>query len=91
MGEPAAVFLMYDPGTDAIGLRKAEPRTMNAYPLRSYSHNRYRVSAKTLCDRHQIKYDSTVQFLETSIEEGSLVANLLKTRSTAKKRKKATK
>ena len=86
LGAPAAVVLMYDPGTDAIGIRPTAPLMMNAHPVRKKASERtYRISAKPLCIKHEIKYDTTIQFLETSIEDGALVANLLKTRSTALK------
>lgn len=88
LGRPEAVYLMYDPANDSIGLKKTEPRMTNAFRLRAKgTSGNYVVLAKPLCVRHDLRFDGTVQFLETSVEGDALVASLLKTRPVRKRRR----
>ena len=88
-GRPEAVFLMYSEPTDSIAIEKADPRMDNAFPLllKNASRN-YTVHLKPLCDRHEIKYESSVRFLDIAIEGDKLVANLLKTRQVQKRKRR---
>ena len=86
LDRPEAVYLMYDPGNDSIGLKKTEPRMPNAFRLRAKNTSgNYVIHAKPLCVKHDLRFDGTVQFLETSFENETLIANLLKTRPVRKR------
>ncbi len=88
LGQPEAVYLMYDPDNDLIGLRKTEPLMPNAFALRAKGDSgNYVVRAKPLCLKHDLRFDGTVQFLETSVEGETLTAHLLKTRRVRKRRR----
>ncbi len=86
LGQPEAVYLMYDPDNDLIGLRKTERLMPNAFALRAKNDSgNYVVRAKPLCVKHDLRFDGTVQFVETSVEGETLVAHLLKTRPVRKR------
>ena len=86
IGRPEAVYLMYDPDNDLIGLRKTEPLMTNAFALRAKGDSgNFVVRAKPLCVKHDLRFDGTVQFLETSVEGETLIAHLLKTRPVRKR------
>ncbi len=86
LGQPEAVFLMYSESTDSIAIEKADPRMDNAFPLLlKNASGTYTVHIKPLCDRHQIKYDCSVRFLDIAVEDAKLVASLLKTRPVPKR------
>ena len=88
LGRPEAVFLLYDPTTDAIAVQCADPRMDNAFRLyqKNVSGNRS-VNIKPLCERHQIKYACSVRFMDITVEDDKLVANLLKTRPIPKRKR----
>lgn len=72
--------MLYDPSTDAIAIQPADARMENAFSLtRKNSGGNYCVYIKPLCDRHQIRYDCTVRFLNITVEDDKLAINLLKT------------
>ncbi|MBP7375474.1 MAG: hypothetical protein KA956_03235 [Pyrinomonadaceae bacterium] len=88
LGQPESVFLSYSEKTDAIAIEKADARLNNAFPLRlKNSSGNYSVHIKPMCDRHEIKYDSSVRFLDLAIEGDKLVANLLKTSQIPKRKR----
>ena len=89
LGRPEAVFLMYSESTDSIAIEKADPRMDNAFPLLlKNASGTYTVHIKPLCDRHQIKYDCSVRFLDIAVEDAKLVASLLKTRPVPKRKRR---
>lgn len=91
LGQPEAVFLCYSERTDAIAIEKADARLDNAFPLRlKNSSGNYSVHIKPMCDRHEIKYDSSVRFADITVEDNKLVANLLKTRPIPKRKRRQT-
>lgn len=88
LGKPEAVYLLYDPSTDAIAIQPADARMENAFSLtRKNSGGNYCVYIKPLCDRHQIRYDCTVRFLDVTVEDDKLAVNLLKTREVPKRKR----
>lgn len=88
LGKPKAVFLLYSPTTDAIAIEKADPRIENAHAVGCKNSNgSYRIYLKPLCDRHEIKYDCTVRFMDITVEDDKLVANLLKTRPVPRRKR----
>ncbi len=88
LGKPEAVKLMYDPDTDVIGLRPVSRLMTCAFPLRpkGRSDNK-RIRIKPFCERHDMRFDETVRFLQAEIENGILVLGLRNTRSTTRKKR----
>lgn len=87
LGSPEAVLLMYNGVTDSIAIKRVDPRETNAFPLRAKGDSgNYVVGAKPLCVKHEIKYNTTVQFLEVKIEGDAFIASLRKTRKIVKRR-----
>ena len=86
LGRPEGAFMLYDPDTDSIGIEKTEPLMPNAFKVKPKSDcgGAY-IRAKPFCAKHEIKYDGTVRFLDTKIEDGVLVLNLLKTKTVIRK------
>ena len=91
IGQPDSVFLLYSERTDSIAITKADPRLDNAFPVRrKHPNNFYSIHIKSFCDRHEIRYDGSVRFMDITVEDNKLVANLLKTRPVPKRKRRQT-
>ncbi len=81
LNRPEAVLLKYSETKNAIGLQRVEPLTTNSFPLKLKGVcENYVIRAKPFIMSHNIRYDGTVRFLDTAIQNGTLVLNLMKTR-----------
>lgn len=81
LGGPEVVSYLYDPTTDCIGLKPVSKGSTNGYKVKAKGRfGSRRVRAGNFIKRHEIRYGTTVQFLDISIEDGVLVLNLMKTR-----------
>ena len=80
LGRPEGAFMLYEPETDSIGVETTKRFEPNAFKIKPKSDcgNVY-IRARPFCAKHDIRYDGTVRFLDTKIEDGILVLNLLKT------------
>lgn len=86
LGRPEAAYLLYEEETDSIGIEKTEPLMANAFKVEPKSDwGGASIRARPFCVKHEIKYDGTVRFLDTRIEDGVLVLNLLKTKTVVRK------
>ena len=91
IGQPDSVFLLYSERTDSIAITKADPRLDNAFPVRrKHPNNFYSIHIKSFCDRHEIRYDGSVRFMDITVEDNKLVANLLKTHPVPKRKRRQT-
>lgn len=83
MEAPAAVMLLFDENSKVIGLKPADIRLKNAFPViqRDKHHNR-RIQASPFCKHFKIKVERTVLFNEVDIDnEGIMKLELTKTTS----------
>jgi hypothetical protein len=81
METPAAVTLLFDENNNIIGLKPADIRRQNAFPITQKDkwHNRT-VRASPFLKHHNIRIDRTVLFNEVDIDnDGVLKLELTKT------------
>lgn len=77
MKQPEAVKLYFEPETDSIGLKAANPLMPNAFPFRKNGVSGHRiVFARRFARKHEIELDYTVSFNLVEIEEDTLVLSL---------------
>ena len=90
LGQPEAIFMMHEPETYSIGLRKTGRLMPNAFKGKPKSDcGGASIRAKLFCDKHEIKYKGTVRFLDAQLEDDTLVLNLLKTMTVTRKQNPA--
>lgn len=75
--EPQAVILLFDPDTDTIGLRPANPLISNAFRVSAKGNCGHRlITARTFTRKYDFRVDGTVRFPTAAIEDGVLVLEL---------------
>ena len=76
LGEPAAVLLMFDRETKAVGLQPTAIETKHAYPIRKQPNSKsFMVGAVSFCNHYEIDVSHTRAFTP-QIEDGILVFEL---------------
>lgn len=76
LGEPGFVVLLYDSGTNSIGLRPSQGNVRHAYPVRKQPNSQsYLVAGHAFCRFYGIDTGFTRAF-EPSMEDGILVVEL---------------
>ncbi len=81
MDTPPAVTLLFDEGNNIIGLKPADIRRQNAFPIKQKDkwHNRT-VHTSPFLKHHNIRIDRTVLFNEVDVDsDGVLKLELTKT------------
>lgn len=82
LGRPEGAYMLYDPETDSIGVETTKRLEPNAFKIKPKAERaNFMIRTRPFCKKHDIKYDGTVRFLDTKIEDGILVLNLLKTKT----------
>ena len=76
MNRPDAVVLMYDPETDAIGLKPVPPTTVNAFPVFKNDKTHRRINCGPLVKEHALPITGTDRFPTARVEEGVLTLEL---------------
>ncbi len=82
MDAPAAVTLLFDENNSVIGLKPADPRRPNAFPVRQKGKHNHTINASPFCKHFGIKVERTVLFNEVDIvADGVMKLELAKTTS----------
>lgn len=77
MGEPEAMFLLYEPSSRTIGLRPAHPDTANAVLVRArHARSNRVVRSMPFLRENGIEIERTLRFPFPFIEENVLILNL---------------
>ena len=83
MGSPAAAELMFDEGSNTIGLKPRDIRFQNSFPFKSKAHGvskkyNYRIiSASPFCKHFDIHPKSTILFTTPDLDnDGTLLLDL---------------
>ena len=80
LGRPAAIEMMFDKGRRTIGLRKANPDMIEAFPVKDKKGTRSKViMASAFCTHFLIKMMRTALFREADINEDGIMTLSLDT------------
>jgi hypothetical protein len=85
LDEPAAVKFYYDGIERIIGLRSADIRIANAFPLRNKDKSHHTIYAAPLCRHYGINPPGTILFNDIEIDHTGLLKLDLKTATTIRR------
>lgn len=77
--EPGAVKFYYDGNERIIGMRAADIRLANSFPVRRKSENHYLIFASPLCRHYRIKPAGTILFNDIELDHTGMIKLDLKT------------
>lgn len=91
LGEPSAVFVLWDKLTSTIGLQPTHRGTTGSYPLLSRSgHGGRVVRIYSFMQEFGVRLGETVRFTDAHFDDdGILILDLRKVRSAAKPKRRA--